>query len=157
MGSPPHARGKGKINVFFCSQTRITPACAGKSCALQAVQRVFEDHPRMRGEKILEQRDKTHKEGSPPHARGKASHFVAVHRNLRITPACAGKSDPFFQTCVPGGDHPRMRGEKHGSSGKTCLDLGSPPHARGKVVNQESSNSYHGITPACAGKREFDL
>ena len=32
---------------------------------------------------------------------------------------------------------------------------GSPPHMRGKGQNQRGTGSGRGITPACAGKREF--
>ena len=50
--------------------------------------------------------------GSPPHARGKAKENIPFDPDIRITPACAGKSPkcPLCPTLL--GDHPRMRGEK---------------------------------------------
>ena len=52
-GSPPHARGKG-IKVYrSCNRVGITPACAGKSCSVGWDPCHGQDHPRMRGEKLV--------------------------------------------------------------------------------------------------------
>ena len=50
--------------------------------------------------------------GSPPHVRGKVSNYSYAANNLRITPACAGKSmsTPIYP--IMDKDHPRMCGEK---------------------------------------------
>ena len=48
-----------------------------------------------------------------------------------------------------------MRGEKYPISGQAVLQLGSPPHARGKEAHPEFEGSQIRITPACAGKRYF--
>ena len=45
-----------------------------------------------------------------------------------------------------------MRGEKHLHRFHDVLQVGSPPHARGKVICHCEMDMYHGITPACAGK-----
>ena len=50
-GSPPHGRGKVKLNKLRESRARITPAWAGKSFGLNVDWFGFEDHPRMGGEK----------------------------------------------------------------------------------------------------------
>ena len=47
-----------------------------------------------------------------------------------------------------------MRGEKYPISGQAVLQLGSPPHARGKVGEMRIGMVTLRITPACAGKRE---
>ena len=73
-GSPPHARGKAIHGIVALFAEGITPACAGKSIHLwrYIVKRfgspphargkvrpachgfeVFQDHPRMRGEKAV--------------------------------------------------------------------------------------------------------
>ena len=52
LGSPPHARGKDEEGVERRFQGGITPACAGKRHQHAAKATAFEDHPRMRGEKL---------------------------------------------------------------------------------------------------------
>ena len=47
-----------------------------------------------------------------------------------------------------------MRGEKSGLQMETTVDLGSPPHARGKVKAAVADETAQRITPACAGKSE---
>ena len=71
QGSPPHVRGKAKGDELGLSQTRITPACAGKRAAhsFQAVPPW--DHPRMCGEKRNLSMLHFRRKGSPPHVRGK--------------------------------------------------------------------------------------
>ena len=45
-----------------------------------------------------------------------------------------------------------MRGEKVDSASKNIVVRGSPPHARGKDIDQTTHVDKAGITPACAGK-----
>ena len=45
-----------------------------------------------------------------------------------------------------------MRGEDFGSMQKQPIVLGSPPHARGRLLPDELRRLVSGITPACAGK-----
>ena len=52
-GSPPHVRGKVKKAQKSIQETRITPACAGKSLTSLILIRAIWDHPRMCGEKIF--------------------------------------------------------------------------------------------------------
>ncbi len=112
VGSPPHARGKACFPFFSGFRIRITPACAGKSMGARPAERRFEDHPRMRGEKVVVFIWITVKQGSPPHARGKAGILTTAGQQLRITPACAGKREARARRRSRAGDHPRMRGEK---------------------------------------------
>ena len=72
-GSPPHVRGKATGGM-----------CRGRG---------FWDHPRMCGEKLHHKRMCLTKKGSPPHVRGKVLAKAVEKARLRITPACAGKSD----------------------------------------------------------------
>ena len=92
QGSPPHVRGKAKGDELGLSQTRITPACAGKRAAhsFQAVPPW--DHPRMCGEKQSNSRIRMIQKGSPPHVRGKVLSVNFFGGHFGITPACAGKS-----------------------------------------------------------------
>ena len=66
----------------------------------------------MRGEKTQVMTNKMTADGSPPLARGKDFDEDYMKDNLRITPACAGKSTAESFTDEQIGDHPRLRGEK---------------------------------------------
>ena len=95
LGSPPRVRGKADVRRRGAYTSRITPACAGKSC--RAVVRCCpaSDHPRVCGEKArcrMVSRDIT---GSPPRVRGKEKKGFGGFVNTRITPACAGKSNRY--------------------------------------------------------------
>ena len=92
-GSPPHARGKGHVGLVQGGLHGITPACAGKSNAIDLFPIYSEDHPRMRGEKRKMKAMALTRKGSPPHARGKVGVQTKVPPPWGITPACAGKSD----------------------------------------------------------------
>ena len=48
-----------------------------------------------------------------------------------------------------------MRGEKYSNPGDLVFDPGSPPHARGKGHIGQRDLPGEGITPACAGKRDY--
>ena len=72
-------------------------------------------------------------EGSPPHVRGKDTKAEDICTRVRITPACAGKSNVTKETTPAMEDHPRMCGEKIPASWTIWLPGGSPPHVRGKV------------------------
>ena len=52
LGSPPHVRGKGLLQIFIPEPFRITPAHAGKRELHSASGSACRDHPRMCGEKI---------------------------------------------------------------------------------------------------------
>ena len=133
-GSPPHVRGK----VLYGSLIGCTA----------------QDHPRMCGEKHHRRHKRPCKWGSPPHVRGKANIRINTASEVRITPACAGKSTHIDIRAKKARDHPRMCGEKLHSLSSVLNRLGSPPHVRGKDSGICRRLSGLGITPACAGKRK---
>ena len=106
----------------------------------------------MRGEKLGQKSCHYVSPGSPPHARGKVICIHTFTCPLRITPACAGKSERRLGIAYALRDHPRMRGEKANIKYDDVCDIGSPPHARGKVPFLNAVKSKYRITPACAGK-----
>ena len=151
-GSPPHARGRPSKISAISTRSGITPACAGKTASEAASLHGWLDHPRMRGEdqtfvdsmrtqgdhpRMRGEDDATRKirmqgNGSPPHARGRPELDKGALREMRITPACAGKTLAAVGGGDGCGDHPRMRGEDgqiDDHIGELC---GSPPHARGR-------------------------
>ena len=86
--------------------------------------------------------------------RGKALKMGAQAREVGITPAYAGKRlSSSFDTFHPQ-YHPRICGEKKGNSEMIAINLGSPPHMRGKGEQGPQGPIGPGITPAYAGKRE---
>ena len=92
-GSPPHARGRPQPGDHRRGLGRITPACAGKTVLPQMPELAGRDHPRMRGEDNLLKDLGLPSRGSPPHARGRRSSARISDTVIRITPACAGKTD----------------------------------------------------------------
>ena len=131
-GSPPHARGRHGIDVIYGVPSGITPACAGKTAPCQTALHGHADHPRMRGEDLQK--------------------IWVGDFDGGITPACAGKTPSPSYPMGSGTDHPRMRGEDAVMPIQKCVDSGSPPHARGRLLAVPHSHKQTGITPACAGK-----
>ena len=115
---------------------RITPAHAGKRACMTMATTQRRDHPRVCGEKgsfiVLSEG----MIGSPPHVRGKVSSSLASPVSMRITPACAGKSNAASFAANTSKDHPRMCGEKTGKATTADIKQGSPPRMRGKVFVQ---------------------
>ena len=151
-GSPPRMRGKGQKGLIFVLQPRITPAYAGKRRAAKRYKRLLWDHPRVCGEKDAICKSCPARQGSPPRMRGKAGWPLCGLPCIGITPAYAGKSQPWRSYSQRRWDHPRVCGEKRPAvDGKRPL-RGSPPHVRGKVKDPVPVSALVGITPACAGK-----
>ena len=135
-GSPPHARGR-RIELDVAGVHRL-------------------DHPRMRGEDVFAPFFPPFERGSPPHARGRPTTDMRVLQRAGITPACAGKTVPEKRPQVHLPDHPRMRGEDTRCASCPFSSLGSPPHARGRRRSCQRGFGRCGITPACAGKTNYD-
>ena len=125
-------RGKGWYIHSVTRVTGITPAYAGKSGLNNLTHVDGEDHPRICGEKTIGHTVVKAIEGSPPHMRGKVLIKRTMSVFIGITPAYAGKSEPFVVVDVDEG--------------------GSPPHMRGKVRVVYGRVCRRRITPAYAGK-----
>ena len=153
-GSPPRVRGKDASTGLADIVVGITPACAGKSASSAVTSTSARDHPRVCGEKIGWRAKVASSIGSPPRVRGKAVYSAPHVCDVRITPACAGKS--YKAKCERAGmrDHPRVCGEKLRVIVFVLSGLGSPPRVRGKARAREIQRHGRGITPACAGKRD---
>ena len=92
IGSPPPMRGKVFEMKTTAMTTRITPAYAGKSLLVSNAMNASEDHPRLCGEKSGSHSRTRCDLGSPPPMRGKVRKSGVSVKDLRITPAYAGKS-----------------------------------------------------------------
>ena len=106
----------------------------------------------MRGEDSLSPSLDTDLRQSPPHARGRLGSGPGRSRRRRITPACAGKTQPPSDSPAPRRDHPRVRGENNWAAWVAGQIPGSPPHARGRPAMSLIAGHQSWITPACAGK-----
>ena len=153
-GSPPRVRGKDPSSSATSVHVGITPACAGKSHCFHPAFISCGDHPRVCGEKQPSTSSVRHSKGSPPRVRGKGLSTIIASFSLRITPACAGKSDCFGFVDLTDEDHPRVCGEKEKSNTGGSWTEGSPPRVRGKGALATVYMMDSGITPACAGKSE---
>ncbi len=112
QGSPPRVRGEVDAETQNAYSGRITPACAGRSATISSMHSKAPDHPRVCGEKRANAFKKTFRIGSPPRVRGEALRAPALPVNLRITPACAGRSFLLSTLFLHFTDHPRVCGEK---------------------------------------------
>ena len=106
----------------------------------------------MRGEDAQRSSSTTGATGSPPHARGRRLTPSARPMRAGITPACAGKTNTSTFPKRNCADHPRMRGEDEVRRHHTLEQVGSPPHARGRLRAVVDVLAGQRITPACAGK-----
>ena len=86
----------------------------------------------MCGEKAAAAAPAHNQSGSPPRMRGKVRMTLMPPMCGRITPACAGKRKRDCSDGLERKDHPRVCGEKSGTTWRSAM--------------------HGGITPACAGK-----
>ena len=84
--------------------------------------------------------------------RGKRCGHFADNRDLRITPARAGKTNRSRCSPARREDHPRACGENSTTRRDKSSGIGSPPRVRGKPDNTEVRLTGVRITPARAGK-----
>ena len=110
-GSPPRVREKLRNGRQLEWLNRITPACAGKTRHRLRFLRHQEDHPRVCGKNKDILRDPDMREGSPPRVREKPLPTCEPCGNVRITPACAGKTIAVDWFENPPEDHPRVCGK----------------------------------------------
>ena len=150
-------RGKLAVTDGKDIGTRITPACAGKT--VPGLCSLFQswDHPRVCGENEKMMADVLGEKGSPPRVRGKPSFQDTDSKEVRITPACAGKTRRRSAGESPDKDHPRVCGENKRRWAKRARRTGSPPRVRGKHNVRPAVHVPHRITPACAGKTNDKL
>ena len=154
-GSPPRGRGKADHISGHNLCARITPAWAGKSGISHAYRPRPRDHPRVGGEKQMQEQAGKYWVGSPPRGRGKAIKDAGERQAARITPAWAGKR-PCQERPVEGRrDHPRVGGEK--ITGGRCLPVsrGSPPRGRGKAAPHGFLAEVDGDHPRVGGEKQI--
>ncbi len=112
QGSPPRTRGEVRSRWRHRRGRRITPAYAGRSLCLVGHAEGEEDHPRVRGEKVIRRPLTPYLGGSPPRTRGEVLLLLSGLGVLGITPAYAGRRSTVRLSGGAKRDHPRVRGEK---------------------------------------------
>ncbi len=135
LGSPPRMRGKAQSRAAHTSQSRITPAHAGKRVIGAVSLFAGRDHPRACGEKGYWRCIVICGAGSPPRMRGKVTGVKDRPARYRITPAHAGKRPQCPPQLGRWGDHPRACGEKLNDKDFVDFFKGSPPRMRGKDLS----------------------
>ena len=150
-GSSPLSRGIRKVAVRNPAGEGIIPALAGNTFWLHHHEIIGADHPRSRGEYILNPAGSLRASGSSPLSRGILHTRRLPWRLDRIIPALAGNTpgDMYKRRRKP--DHPRSRGE-YADSGQGCgPSWGSSPLSRGIHPQTIERAAGQRIIPALAG------
>ena len=145
-------RGKQKLSLGAAQLLRITPAHAGKTDLPRSRRSQHPDHPRACGENPRPFARSMSPSGSPPRMQGKRHPMFEFLRELRITPAHAGKTWVPAPKVGAFTDHPRACGENMPKSSVESASRGSPPRMRGKHRLERALDDMARITPAHAGK-----
>ena len=132
----------------------ITPARAGKTCKSGLVLSSTEDHPRSCGKDFVCVFRRTSNVGSPPLVRERRCLSFFRTRELRITPARAGKTVVRWQKALIVWDHPRSCGKDNGQRDWQIALTGSPPLVRERHAVRKTIHDKQRITPARAGKTQ---
>ena len=99
MGSPPPTRGTRNKLCDKCVAGRITPAYAGNTNTQIDRQLELQDHPRLRGEHVVQRIELNRLRGSPPPTRGTHYDSYVELSTMGITPAYAGNT---YNSISPG-------------------------------------------------------
>ena len=132
-GSSPRVRGKLVCHGADPRAAGLIPACAGKTTAKQTSSTHRPAHPRVCGENPLAVSITSLSVGSSPRVRGKREIRGFAGVEVRLIPACAGKTCDPAAGWFGAGAHPRVCGENRryllmGQAGR-----GSSPRVRGKL------------------------
>ena len=94
-GSPPRSRGPLPAGTHPGRRPGLTPAFAGTTSGVPAVECRSEAHPRVRGDHFLGLAHPRLHGGSPPRSRGPPLVLRPGRRRLGLTPAFAGTTTPW--------------------------------------------------------------
>ena len=148
-------RGKELTHATLQTSNRITPAYAGKRPVPSTNVMIFEDHPRLCGEKPIYQHRSPEYLGSPPPMRGKGFADGVLMPLCGITPAYAGKRHTRSWRQVGKKDHPRLCGEKLYHISGSVRGAGSPPPMRGKALTLPILHTRKEDHPRLCGEKQI--
>ena len=92
QGSPPLTWEKASVMLLICFSIGITPTYVGKRQNSSDFYIVDQDHPHLRGKKLLNSTTDRHFPGSPPLTWEKVLYKGLDFDGVRITPTYVGKS-----------------------------------------------------------------
>ena len=95
--------------------------------------------------------------GSPPRVREELALCNVRLVLVRITPACAGRTDTKQTLMFHFWDHPRVCGKNLPNCTTVGENAGSPPRVREELISTRLATLRRRITPACAGRTKFFL
>ena len=133
LGSPPLVRERRRGKPRFFTPTGITPARAGKTLISYWKKKEIRDHPRSCGKDFVCVFRRTSNVGSPPLVRERRCLSFFRTRELRITPARAGKTVRLYHSTPLEKDHPRSCGKDPVIFIAFHFDSGSPPLVRERL------------------------
>ena len=151
-GSSPRVRGKLCDVLGEHARGRIIPARAGQTGACQTSTVAGSDHPRACGANRGGCHHHPHTAGSSPRVRGKLSDGSAHGFPIRIIPARAGQTVPYWCSYSSNPDHPRACGANSFACFALSGVIGSSPRVRGKHVHEHRIAGVRRIIPARAGQ-----
>ena len=151
-GSSPRVRGKPPRHPVGGAHPRLIPACAGKTATPSCAAKTCAAHPRVCGENERQAPHGYRPAGSSPRVRGKPGAPRPVPLQVRLIPACAGKTVARWASYRAARAHPRVCGENPGRALGPGHQPGSSPRVRGKHVHDRLGGPPAGLIPACAGK-----
>ena len=149
---------RGKRGFCFCNSSTkgLIPACAGKTFPQRAEARSQWAHPRVCGENHSRVDGTFTKLGSSPRVRGKRRGGWRGPCQLRLIPACAGKTCLFLPMSFVPWAHPRVCGENKKPKTRPKNGRGSSPRVRGKLGSHVFKGLHDRLIPACAGKTNLN-
>ena len=151
-GTSPRARGKLYYFQVEGAPRGNIPACAGKTLG-DSGHRVGEgEHPRVRGENVVDYDPLGHGVGTSPRARGKPDASMFHLHWTRNIPACAGKTKRCVSSAPKSAEHPRVRGENLVVDSIAHRGKGTSPRTRGKHPLGVGLEDQPRNIPAHAGK-----
>ena len=151
-GSSPRVRGKLDTVLGLGQESRLIPACAGKTVTFCHLWTPPPAHPRVCGENHRVAPTICSVPGSSPRVRGKPERASPVRNPGRLIPACAGKTRRSYCTDSPAEAHPRVCGENFAPVYTGTPRPGSSPRVRGKQAHEPPHELERRLIPACAGK-----
>ena len=157
LGSPPLAQGPLGLGCDQPVGDGITPAYAGTTGTIWPSVPYHTDHPRLRGDHIMNFCKCFRYKGSPPLTRGPPCKVSTDCLVAGITPAYAGTTISMQESNGFSRDHPRLRGDHCLFTSVSLAPLGSPPLTRGPRLVAVTAVSISRITPAYAGTTDWGV